>query len=217
MKKRYQGKWFNAFTFVQKTVRYKKDGQPGDTALWYEAIRYPNNFRIDFGHPKKGNSVVFNADSAYRFQKGKLTNTRYDPQYFLLLKGGLYHRKLKECLQILKKGGYATHLFHQNTYNGRPVYVIGANKGDLKTPQFWIDQQHFYIVRRTQKISKGRVLDVQYTKHKATGGGWVEQIVRFEVDGRLVQIEEYTKIDTSPHLTKDLFDPAKYGQSHWYK
>ncbi|OJJ14050.1 hypothetical protein BKI52_44500 [marine bacterium AO1-C] len=226
MKKRYQGKWFNEFTFVQKTIRYTREGQPRDTALWYEAVRYPNNFRIDYGHPSKGNAVLFQADTAYRFQKGKLTGTRFNPQYFLLLKGGLYRRKLKECLKILKKGGYDIESFHTNTYQGRPVYVIGALKGDLKKPQFWIDQQHFYVIRRTQKINparqgpdkgKERILDVQYQNHKATGGGWVEQIVRFEVNGRLVQIEEYTDIDTSPKIPKNFFNPDHFGKSHWYK
>ncbi|HAS44818.1 MAG TPA: hypothetical protein DCS93_30340 [Microscillaceae bacterium] len=226
MKKRYGGKWFNAFTFVQKTIRYNRTGQPRDTTLWYEAIHYPNNFRIDYGHPSKGNAVLFTADTAYRFRKGKLATTRYNPQYFLLLKGGLYHRTVKECLKILKKGGYRTENFHTDTYRGRPVYVIGASKGDLKTPQFWIDQAHFYIVRRTQKINpakqgpdkgKDRVLDVQYQNHKATGGGWVEQIVRFEVNGRLVQIEEYTEIDTSPNIPKNFFDPQYFGKAHWYK
>lgn len=216
MKKRYQGKWFSSFTFIQKTIRYK-DGKAGKPSLWHEAIQYPNKFRIDFGDLKEGNSVVFAADSGYRFRQGKLVGKRYDPQYFLLMKGGLYHRKLKECLSILKKGGYQTNLFHKNTYKGRPVYVIGAKKGDLKTPQFWIDKEHFYVVRRMRanRRKANSILDVQYQNHKATGGGWVEQTVRFEVDGKLVQIEEYTKIDTSPRLPKSFFNPTQFGKAHW--
>lgn len=217
MKKRYQGKWFREFTFVQQTIRYNKQGQPRDTALWYEAVRYPDNFRIDYGHPSKGNSVLFDADTAYRFRKGKLNASRYDPQYFLLVKGGLYKRKLKECLNILKQGGYKTEIFREDTFNGRPAYVIGAEKGDLKTAQFWVDKEHFYVVRRTRKISRGRLLDLQYKNHIASGGGWVEKIVRIEVDGRLVQMEEYTKIDTSPKISKNFFDPKYYGKSHWHK
>ncbi|WP_299453876.1 hypothetical protein [uncultured Microscilla sp.] len=217
MKKRYDGKWFKAFTFIQKTIRYNAQGQPSTPAIWYEAIRYPNQFRIDIGDLKNGKSVIFDADSAYSFKQGKLTNTRYDPQHFLLMKGGLYYYSLKKCLRILTKGGYNTDLFHANTYNGRPVYVIGAKKGDLKTPQFWLDQTHFYVVRRIRATRSAKVLDVQYTKHQATGGGWVEQKVSFELNGRLVQVEEYTNIDTSPKLPKGFFDPTQFGKSHWYK
>lgn len=217
MKKRYDGKWFKSFTFIQKTIRYDAQGKASKPVLWYEAIRYPNQFRIDIGNPKQGKSVIFNADSAYRFKQGKLIGTRYDPQYFLLMKGGIYYRNLKACLELLEKGGYDIQSFHADTYKGRPVYVIGAKQGDLKSPQFWIDQQYFYVVRRIRATRSKKVLDVQYTNHKASGGGWVEQKVTFELDGKLVQVEEYTQINTQPNIPQGFFDPTQFGKSHWYK
>jgi hypothetical protein len=43
---RYSGKWYHTFTFVQKTENFKNDSLV-KTSTWYEAIMFPDKFRID--------------------------------------------------------------------------------------------------------------------------------------------------------------------------
>src|SRR5205085_10609058 len=71
MYKRYGGKWFRTFHFIQSTENYRNDSLIR-TSTWYEAIIYPDKFRIDFGDLKNGNAVLYNKDSAYNFRNHKL-------------------------------------------------------------------------------------------------------------------------------------------------
>jgi len=217
MQRQNRNKWFDAFTFVQETIRFNKDGSPRDTNIWYEAIDYPDRFRIDYGDLSNGDAQLFRRDSAYQFKGGELVKSDYNPQEFLLMKGGLYHYETEEVLEKLEAYGYNTKAFHASQWDSRPIWVLGAEAGDLSSPQFWIDAEHFYLVRRISKLKDGRQLDVHYEDHISGNGGWVEQVVKFYVDGRYVQLENYKQIDTAPDLPPGIFDPRQFGGQHWYQ
>ena len=214
MQVRYRGKWFKEYTFAQQTIRYDQSGAVRDTSLWHEAVSYPDHFRIDFGVP--GRFVIFKNDSSWRFEKESLQGQRFEPQEFLLFKGGMYFRSPASIMAKLKEYGYDTSIFREDRLNGRRAYVVGAKEGDLKTKQFWVDADHFYTVRRISRVSNGRTLDVQYSDHKRVGGGWVEQRVTFYLDERLLQIEKYLDIDDSKKLDKAIFD-EKNPKMDWFK
>lgn len=216
MHKANKGKWFNAFTFVQKTIRFDQEGAVRDSSIWYEAIQYPKNFRIDYGPLDDGNANIFRNDSVYSFRSGALQAAAINPQQFLLMKGGLYHYPVKKVLSMLTEYGYNIQQFRSDRWNGRPVYVLGAEAADEKSAQFWIDAEHFYLVRRISQASNERILDVHYSDHIASGGGWVEQTVKFYLDGRYIQLEYYQDIDTAPRLPASLFNPKAFGQEHWF-
>ena len=207
MQVRYRGKWFKEYTFAQETIRYTREGAMRDTSLWHEAVSYPDHFRIDYQEP--GRFVIFKNDSAWRYQEAELQQQGYEPQEFLLFKGGMYFRSPATIMDKLKEYGYDTSIFREDRLNGRKAYVVGAREGDLNTKQFWIDADHFYTVRRISRVSNGRVLDVQYSDHKRVAGGWVEQTVTFYLDGRLLQVENYLDIDASQSLDPAIFDHQK--------
>ncbi len=214
MQTRYRGKWFKEYTFAQQTIRYDQNGAVRDTMLWHEAVSYPDHFRIDFA--ELGRFVIFKNDSSWRFQNETLQQQRFEPQEFLLFKGGMYFIQPAEIMAKLKAYGYDTSIFREDRLNGHRAYVVGARKDDLNTKQFWIDADHFYTVRRISQVSNGRTLDVQYSDHKKVTGGWVEQTVTFYLDGRLLQVEKYLDIDASKPLDKAIFDVAS-PKINWFK
>ncbi|MEM7299328.1 MAG: hypothetical protein AAF391_13805, partial [Bacteroidota bacterium] len=70
-KDRYQEGRLMAFTFVQETIRFR-DGEVRDTATWYEAVQYPNFFRIDLGEKDLKNRNLYRNDSVYVIREGEL-------------------------------------------------------------------------------------------------------------------------------------------------
>ena len=215
MNEKYKGKWFDQFTFVQETHGIDDNGKEKDNSIWHEAIDYPKNFRIDYGPLSDGNSSIYANDSAWVFRKHELQKIKYSPKEFLLMKGGLYHLTVKETINQLTNYGYDCLKFRTDELNGRKVFVIGADKGDLKSKQFWLDTEHFYMVRRIY-TQETKVVDVVYSNHIASNGGWVEQIVKFWVDKKYVQVEYYREINTNPNLDAAVFNPDLYiKQVHW--
>lgn len=213
MQVKHRGDWFETFTFEQQTIRYNENGAVRDTAIWNEAIHYPGRFRIDY--EEEGRFVIFRNDSAYRFTNFQQQSVRYEPQEFLLFKGGMYFMPAYEVISKLKEYGYNIDVFREDRFNGQRVYVIGAEKGDLKTKQFWVNADHFYTVRRISQVGQGRTLDVQYSDHSKQAGGWVEQTVTFYVDGRLIQLEKYLDIEVDIPLNTAVFDPRKPIRNWW--
>jgi len=56
----------------------------------------------------------------------------------------------------------------EDTWQGRPVYVVGAKAGDMHSPQFWIDKQRLYFVRMFRPAGKDGVLtsETQFNKYE---------------------------------------------------
>ncbi|QHT70522.1 outer membrane lipoprotein-sorting protein [Rhodocytophaga rosea] len=216
MQKRYSGKWAKTITFVQYNTHYTNDTISG-TSIWYEAIAYPDKFRIDFGMPSEGNAVIFANDSVYNFKTGQLKASHRQPNNLMLLAGGIYFLPKTEALQRLKDAGYDIKTFHENTWQGKPAFVVGATKGDLQKPQFWIDKDNLFLVRTLTPTPDHHLQEAQFSKHIKSAGGWIETEVLFLKDGKKEQLEEYKELKSNPSLPDGLFDPAYFGKVHWMK
>ncbi len=214
MQQTYKDKWARTLTFTQYNTHYQAD-TVADTSVWYEAIEYPDKFRIDFGEPAAGNAVIFSSDSVYRFKEGMLKTRKRQANDLILLAGGIYFMTPQEALRRLQEAGFDTNVFHIDTWQGKPVYVVGAGKGDLKSPQFWIDQEHLYLVRSITLLPDKHLQDARFSKHIRTANGWTETEVLFLMDNKLEQKEEYKYIRANCPLPDGLFSPHKFGKVHW--
>ena len=216
MHKRFQGKAAKTVTFVQYNTHYQADTISGKST-WYEAIAYPNNFRIDFGELKEGNAVIFARDSVFNFKEGK--NVRKAPlkNNLILLAGGMNFMEKSKVLAELKSAGYDLSKFRKDTYEGKPVYVIGADANDFTTPQFWIDQKNLYLVRTFDKQPNGDVREARFSKHIKAGKGWIETEVWFFLNGKKMQLEEYKEVKPNAKFNERIFDAAYFGKVHWKK
>ena len=55
----------------------------------------------------------------------------------LVLGFDVYKQPPETTLKIVQAEKIDIAKFHEETWDGRPVYVVGAEKGDLNSPQFW--------------------------------------------------------------------------------
>ncbi len=214
MQSRYTGKWSRTVTFVQHNVHYQADTVK-NTSVWYEALEYPDKFRIDFSEPKEGNAVIFANDSVFNFRAGKLVAKRQQANHLMLLAGGIYFIPTDKALSRLQEAGYDISKFHENTWEGKPVYVVGAEKGDLQSAQFWIDKDKLYLVRTLTPTPDQHLQEAQFSKHIKNGRGWIETEVLFLKDGKRQQLEMYKDIKANPVLPSGIFSENQFGKVHW--
>ncbi|TAH21993.1 MAG: hypothetical protein EAZ08_02350 [Cytophagales bacterium] len=214
MHKRYKDKAAKNVTFTQYNTHYQADTVSG-TSIWYEAIQYPTNFRIDFGAIKEGNAVIFAYDSVFNFKDGKNTRKLPFKNNLILLAGGMNAMPKEKVLAELKAASYDISKFREDTYNNKAVYVIGAASGDFTSPQFWIDKKHLYLVRTFEKMPNGDVREARFSKHTKAGKGWIETEVLFLVNGKKTQLEQYKDLKANVAFDARLFDAAYFGKVHW--
>jgi hypothetical protein len=212
---RYSGKWYHTFTFVQTTESYKNDSL-SKTSTWYEAVMFPDKFRIDFGDIKNGDAVIFANDSAYNFRKGVLKGTTADNNDLTFLLGGLYFYSFDNLISQVKALHYDLSKFHPDTWNKKPVYVIGANTNDEKVNQLWIDKEKMVIVRFI-KFDDNRKEEGILDDQIKLDGGWSETKVTFFINDHLIQKEYYRECKANIDIDPRIFQPSEFGKTHWYK
>lgn len=211
---RYGGKWFATLTFIQTTEIYHNDSLI-KKATWYEAIKYPDNFRIDFGDIKDGNGVIFKKDSAYNFRNDTLRTVTANNNDLTFLLGGMYFYPYDTVINKIIRLGYNIDHFYEDNLKGKPVYVIGANNAAEKLNQLWIDKEKLVLVKFI-KYNDGHKEEGIFENHKQFGNGWSETSCTFYVDDKLVQKETYNDCKAGAYIEPKVFEPALFGTVHWY-
>jgi outer membrane lipoprotein-sorting protein len=217
MQKKYAKSWYKTLTFKQQTTEFHEDGTT-KVSTWYEALSVPGKLRIDFDPIKDGNGILFVNDTIYRFKDGALDASRPFTHPLLVLGFDIYFMPLQDAINKLEGLKFDLSVMHEDTWQGRPVYVVGAKQGDLKSPQFWIDKKNLYFVRMLGPAGKDGTLlqETQFNKYvKVKGGGWVSPEVIFMINGKTVTTEAYTEIRTDVPLDDKLFDPQFWKTAHW--
>jgi hypothetical protein len=216
MHAKYFGRWYRTFTFVQTTEIYRNDSLIR-TSTWYEAAHFPYQFRIDLGDPKDGNAVIYLEDSTYRFQNNNLRSVTAGTNPFTFLLGGMYAVPLDSALSKFKHQGYDLSKMYSTTVEGRKVFVVGAaGAADSLSNQFWVDSEHYYIVR-TIDSDNGTRFDAKTSGHVHLNNGWSETKVIIYVNGKLRQVEKYADLRADVPLDDRLFDPKHFGEWHWFR
>jgi hypothetical protein len=210
---RYGGKWYKTFHFIQTTENYRNDSLVR-TSTWYEAIIFPDKFRIDFGDLKNGNAVIYNKDSAYNFRNNKLVRVTVNDDDLTFLLGGMYFYPFDSVKQITFRFGYDLNKFHEDVWHGKPVYVIGSNNTSDTSNQLWIDKEKLVLVRFL-KFGERREEGV-FDKHIKVGNGWSETECTFYLNNKLFQKEYYRDCTANDPIDIKVFDPKAFGTVHWF-
>ena len=217
MHARYADTWYRTLTFTQATVSHASDGS-ADTATWHEALRSPGRLRIDMGELADGNGVLFADDSLFSVQGGAVRARRPYLHPLLVLGFDVYTQPVERTLAQLDTLGYDLALLREDTWQGRPAWVVGAAPGDSTAVQFWVDRERLVVVRTILRAGAdgSSVEDARFEAYEPLGDAWVAPRMRFLVDGRLSTEEIYTGIRRDADLPDRLFRPSPWRISEAY-
>jgi len=217
MHDRYAGRWPTETTFVQTSTFHEADSTRSE--IWYEATGSPSKLRIDFAPLENGNGVIFRGDSVYQFKSDSLVAAVPRVHPLMVLSRDVYVLPVEETLAKLRDLGFDLAKVREETWQGRPAYVVGADAGDLESPQFWIDKENLLFVRLIEpaKQDPGKTEEIQFNEYRRLEGGWIETEVLFFLDGKLVFEEHYEDMREAPELEDALFDPGNWGRPSWVK
>jgi hypothetical protein len=218
MHERYQASWYKTLTFMQKSTTYKPDGT-SSAATWYEAALLPGKLRIDIGPPTEGNGYVLVDGKVTIVQKDKVTGTRPQVNMLLVLGFDVYTQDPETTIKVVKGEGYDLTKLREDIWEGHPAYVVGADKGDLKSKQFWVAKETLLFVREIEpaRDDPKKVDDIRFTDYRPLAGAWVAARVEVHSDDKLVFSEDYTDIQANVKLAPAVFDPQQFSSTHWEK
>ena len=209
MHDRYAGKWYRTLTFVQKTTH-----EDGKIETWFEALQFPGLLRIDIAPIDSANVLLFRHDSIYVIRGGQTRPGRPLVHPLMVLGFDVYADPPETTIAKLKGLGFDLTKLREDTWQGRPAYVVGAAAGDTLSTQFWIDKERLVFVRSLQRGQDGAIMETQFNRYQRLSEGWISPEVLFYRNGVVVTREEYSDMRADVPLPANLFDP-KYAQPEW--
>ena len=210
MIERFADTWYRDVTFVQTTSYYDSDENVTRSETWYESIRLPGKLRIDVAPLAQDRVLLFNDDVQYQFLGGELQGSAPVIHPLLLMGFDVYFLTLEEVLAKLQALDVDLERMYESTWQGRPVYVLGADEGDESAHQFWIDQERLVLVRQLRGVQ-----ETQFNRYERLGGGWISPEVVFLNDGTRTVLEEYEDIRTDHELEDGAFFPDGGTRPAW--
>jgi outer membrane lipoprotein-sorting protein len=225
MHARYKTSWYDNVTFTQKSTTYNPDGT-STAETWYEALQLPGKLRIDIGPAANGNGYVLADGNVTILKDGKISDTHPLVNMLLVLGFDAYSQDPKITTDIVKGQGYDLTKLREDTWQGHAVYVVGAQKGDLQSRQFWVEKDTLLFVRvlepapqaskdDSKKVAAPKTRDIRFTNYRRLKGAWIAARVEVHVDDKLVFSEEYSDIQADIRLDPAMFDPKQFNSTHW--
>jgi hypothetical protein len=133
----------------------------------------------------------------------------------LVLGFDVYGQPPERTSAILRELGFPGGPVREDTWDGRPVWVVGGAPGDLHTHQYWIDRERMVFVRLLQPFpgDTAQTFDVRFNKYRPLGGGWIAPEVEALVGGERTLYEEYFDVRENPRLDDAMFDPRAWTRA----
>jgi hypothetical protein len=215
MHDRYAGRWYRTLSFTQRTSRVlPNDSVRTDT--WREWAVIPGGLRIEMGPPEAGNGALFTADSLYRFRGGQVASRDAERNPLMIVGFDVYGQDPARTLRVLRDEGFDLSKLHADTWQGRPVYVVGALAGDSTSKQFWVDAERLLFVRLLERGQNdgGKMQEIRFLDYRPAGGGWIAPRVELWSEGRRTFWEEYSDVKVDEPIDAAVFDPARWSAAH---
>jgi hypothetical protein len=94
--------------------------------------------------------------------------------------------------------------------------LVGADKGDLQSRQFWVEKDTLRFVREIEpsRSDPQKVEDIRFADHRKLAGGWIAARVEVHVDDTLAFREDYTDILGNVKLERAVFDAKQFSSTH---
>jgi hypothetical protein len=218
MHDRYANSWYRTVTFTQKSTTYQADGT-SSAETWYEAAMLPGKLRIDIGPPADGRGMIL-VDGQVTIVKGdKIAGTRHSVNMLLVLGFDVYRQDPATTIAVTKGEGFDLSKVHEDTWEGKPAYVVGAVKGDEKSRQFWVAKDTLLFERVIEPApgDPTKLDDIRFLHYQPLAGAWIAAGVEVYSEGRKIFSEDYTEIHANVDLDPGVYDPQKFAATHWEK
>jgi len=137
----------------------------------------------------------------------------------LVLGFDVYRQDPEITAKVVQGEGYDLSKIREDTWEGKPAYVVGADKGDLKSKQFWVAKDTLLFVRVIEpaRDDASKVDDIRFINYRPLAGAWIAAGVEVYSDSKKVFSEDYTDIQPNVKLEPAVFDPQKFSATHWEK
>ena len=212
MRARYDGKFPTTITFRQENTLYPASGGE-QKSEWLEYASIPGKLRVEYMPAANRSGVIFADQRITVFEGGRQTRSDFFIHPLMLLLYDVHAFPVDSTIRLVDSLHFDLSRVRRDSLLGRPIYVVGAARGDTTSNQFWVDERRLVTVRVIQTERRGTRSVLNETRlddFVAFGGVPMATEILFFRDGRPTFREEYRDVKVNEPLSPDLFDPARW-------
>ena len=213
MHDRYSGNWYSTLRFAQTNTFYTQAGKE-ETSRWVENLSVPGKLRIDFEPLASKSGLLILNNRVTTFDNGRKIDTRRSIQPILTLTADVYAIPSAVTIRRLDSLNIDLDKFRTAKLDNKPVYVVGANDGDLESNQIWIDADRLLLVRIIQQNKTGArtvVTDTRVADYRDIDGFPVAHRYMSSRDGKPYFREQYENVRVNARVPAGIFDASRWG------
>jgi hypothetical protein len=206
----YSGKFLKTMSLLQNNTAYTSTGQE-QHSQWYEHFEFPGKLRIAFLPATQRSGLVQVGEKVASFDNGIRVDFRPSVNPMLLLTADVYSAPVPIIMRGLDSLSVDTEVMHNDEWEGRPVYVIGAKAGDSTSNQMWIDADRLLLLRFIQRGKSTEhpvVSDIRVGSYKEIQGYQIPTEFLVVRNGRPVWREQYANVRINEEFPAGTFDQA---------
>jgi hypothetical protein len=159
-------------------------------------------------------------DSIHVFRGGQARPARADRNLLMTLGFDVYGQPPAITVAQLRGEGIDLAKIRSDTWQGTPVWVVGADKGDSVANQFWVEKGRLLFVRLIQQVptQTGKaLLEAEFNQYQPLAGGWIAMNVVAKIDGKPIQEESYSDVKADVVLPDSLYSTRAYTRPAWIR
>lgn len=172
----------------------------------------PGKFRLTALPTTRRTGSVRNQQRLAIFEGGRRVATRDRVDLATLLAYDVFAQGVDTTIRWLDLARVRYAMARRDRLDGRDVWIVGAAQGDTASPQFWVDEDTWRVVRVIQRdpAAPARSLDVRFPEHTTVLDVPVPARVDVYRDGALVEQQTITNVVVNPNVPASAFDVTRW-------
>jgi len=209
MRREYPSRDLKSLAFSVRAMQVSADS----TLLRSRAYAaLPGKMRVDNLPRSTRSGYIRDRQRLAVFRAGQRVSTVNRVDLRTLLAYDVFAQSIDTTIMWLDSARVRFGMLRRAKFEGRSVWVVGADEDDLTSPQFWVDADRWRVVRVIQREPRAPsiVSDVRYKEYTELLDVPVPTRIEVWRDGRLVEQQELSEFAVNPSLPRSVFDLSKW-------
>ena len=170
----------------------------------------PGRFRFAREPESRGSGRVRDGMSEAVFAAGRRQRRERWVELSTLLAFDVYAQGIDSTIRWLDSSNVRFGLHRLDEWNGRKVWVVGAEAGDTLSDQFWVDADRWHVVRVIQRLPTGAREDIRFDAWTTVRDVPVPRRIVTWRDGRVAMRRDLGNFIPNLAVPERVFDLARW-------